>query len=87
MEKGRRPPSPIHHPSPAKEPLPRREEVEKEVEEAGQLEEVEKWVEEARQLEQLGRSPLSLPTGQLAQMAVGARPSTLGGEEPIRRKL
>ena len=57
------------------------------MEEAGQLEEVEKWVEEARQLEEVGRSPSSLLTQQLAQMAVEAGPSMSGGEEPVRRKL
>ena len=79
-EKGWRPPSPVHHPSPAKEPSPRRE-VEK------QMEEVEKQVEEARWLEDVGRSPSLLLTQQLAQMAVEAGPSTLGREEPARRKL
>ena len=73
-EKGRRPPSPIHHPSPAKEASPRREEV-------------EKWVQEARRLEEVGRSPSLLPTQQLAQMAVEAGPSTSGEEEPVRRKF
>ena len=67
-------PSPIHHPSPAKEASPRREEV-------------EKWVEEAGQLEEVGRSLSSLPTQQLAQMAAETGPSTLGGEELVRRKL
>ena len=42
-----------------------------------QLQEAEKWVEEARRLEDVGRSPSSLPTQQLAQMAAEARPSTL----------
>ena len=74
-----RPPSPVHHPSPARKPSPTRE-VEKMVEEA------ERWVEEARQLEEVGRSPSSLPTQQLAQMAVEARPSA-SGEEPAKRKL
>ena len=50
------------------------------------MEEAERWVEEARQLENVGRLPSSLPTQQLAQMAVEARPSTLG-EEPVWRKL
>ena len=58
--KGRRPPSPVHNPSPARKPSPTRE-VEK------TLEEVEKQAEEARQLENMGRSPSSLPTQQLAQ--------------------
>ena len=78
-EKGRRPPSPVHHPSPAKKPSPMREEEKR-------LEEAERWVEEARQLEDVGRSPLSLPTWQLAQMAAEAGPSALG-EEPVRRNL
>ena len=42
--------------------------------------------EEARQLEDVGRSLLSLPTQQLAQMAAESGPSALG-EEPICRKL
>ena len=50
------------------------------------LEEAERQVEEARWLEEVGRSLSSLPTQQLAQMAVEARPSALG-EEPVRRKL
>ena len=77
--KGRRLPSPVHHPSPARKPPPMRE-VEKMVEEA------ERQVEEARQLEEVGWSPSSLPTQQLAQMAAEARPSVLGGE-PAERKL
>ena len=68
----------MHHPSPAKKPLPMREEEKR-------LEEAEKWVEEARQLEDVGRSP-SLPTQELAQMTVEARPSVLG-EELARKKL
>ena len=51
------------------------------------MEEAEKWVEEARRLEDVGRSPSSLPTQQLAQMAGEAGPSTSGKEEPVRRKL
>ena len=47
----------------------------------------ERWVEEARRLEDVGSSPLSLPTRQLAQMAVEARPSMSGKEEPARREL
>ena len=78
-KKGRRPTSPVHHPSTARKPSPMRE-VEK------MLEEAERWVEEARQLEDVGRSLSSLPTQQLAQMAVEAGPSALG-EEPVRRKL
>ena len=42
---------------------------------------------EAEQLEGVGRSPSSLPTQQLAQIAVQAGPSTSGKEEPVRRKL
>ena len=73
--KGRRPPSPVHHPSPVGKLLPARE-VEKTMEEA------ERQVEEARQLEDVGRSLSSLPTQQLAQMTVEAGPSALG-EEPV----
>ena len=61
----------MHHPSPARKSSSMRE-VEKMVEEA------ERWVEEARQLEDVGRSLLSLPTQQLAQMAAEARPSAWG---------
>ena len=71
--RGRRPPSLVHHPSPARKPSPTRE-VEKMVEEA------ERWVEEARWSEDVGRSPLLLPTQQLAQMAAEARPSALREE-------
>ena len=74
-------PSPVHHPSPARKPSPMREEEER------QMEEAEKWVEEARRLEDVGRSPSSWPTQQLAQMAVEAGPSASGKEEPVRRKL
>ena len=52
-----------------------------------QAEDIMKWIVEAEQLEGVGRSPSSLLTQQLAQMAVEAGPSTLGGEEPVRRKL
>ena len=45
-----------------------------------------RWIAEAEQLEWVGRSPLSLLTWQLAQVAVEAGPSKLG-EEPVRRKL
>ena len=79
-EKGQRPPSPVCHPSPAKKPSPKRE-VEK------QMEEAEKWVEEVRQLEDVGRSPSSSLTQQLAQMAAEAGPSMLSQEEPARTKL
>ena len=72
-------PSPVHHSSPAKKPSPARE-VETMMEEAG------RQVEDARWLEEVGWSPLSLPTQQLAQMAVEAGPSVLG-EEPAERKL
>ena len=77
--RGRRPPSPTHHPSSAKRPSPAREEEQR-------LEEAERQVEEARWLEEVGRSPSSLPTWQLAQMATEAGPSALG-EEPVKRKL
>ena len=81
-EQGQRPTSPVHHPSPAKEPSPMREE-----EKEKRMEEADRWVEEARRLEDVGRSPSSLPTQQLAQMAAEARPSASGEEEPVRRKL
>ena len=51
------------------------------------MDEAEKQVEEARRLEGVGRSPSSLQTQQLAQMAVEAGPSALGKEKPVRRKL
>ena len=50
-------------------------------------EEVMKCIAEAEQLEEVGRSPQLLPTQQLAQMAAEARPFTLDGEEPARKKL
>ena len=50
------------------------------------MEKAERWVEEARQLEEVGQLPSSLPTQELAQMAVEARPSALG-EEPAKKKL
>ena len=50
------------------------------------MEEMIGRVEEAGRLEAVGQSPSSLPTQQLAQMAVEARPSALG-EEPAQRKL
>ena len=78
-KKGRRPPSPVHHPSPARKPSPVRE-VEQ------MLDEAERQVEEARWLEEVGQSPSSSPTQQLAQMAAEAGPSALG-EEPTKRKL
>ena len=76
---GKEAPSPVHHPSPAKKPSPMREEEKR-------LEEAERWVEEARQLEDVGRSPSSLPTQQLAQMAAEAGSSSVG-EEPVQRKF
>ena len=81
MEKGQRPPSPVHHPSPARKPSPVREE------EKRQMEEAQKWVEEARRLEDVGKSPSSSLTQQLAQMAAEAGTSALGKEETVRRKL
>ena len=51
------------------------------------LEEIMKRIAEANQLEQEGRSPQSLLTWQLAQMAAEARPSTLGGEDLAQKKL
>ena len=74
-------PSPVHHPSQARKPSPMREE------EKRQMEEAEKWVEEARRLEDMGRSLSSLPTQQLAQMAVQPGPSASSKEEPVRKKL
>ena len=41
----------------------------------------------AESLEEVGRSPQSLPTQMLAQMAVEAGPSTSGREEPAHKKL
>ena len=79
VEKKKGPPSPVHHPSPAKKPSPMRE-VEQ------MMGEAERQVEKARWLEEVGRSPLSLPTQQLAQMAAEAGPSVLG-EEPAKGKL
>ena len=51
------------------------------------MEEAERQVGEARRMEEVGRSPSSLPTQQLAQMAAEAGPSASGQEEPVRRKL
>ena len=70
----RPPPSLVAPPSQAREAPPKAEEILQKIEEVGQLEEV-------------GRSLLSLPTQQLAKMAVEARPSKLGGEEPPHKKL
>ena len=75
----KQPPSPVHHPSPAKSSSPMREV-------AQVMEEVIGRVEEANRLAEAGRSPSSLPTRQLVQMAAEARPSALG-EEPAQRKL
>ena len=75
----KQPPSPVHHPSPVKSSSPMREV-------AQMLEEMTGWVEEMSRLEAVGRSPSSLPTQQLVQMAAEARPSALG-EEPAQRKL
>ena len=75
----KQPPSPVHHPSPAKSSSPMREVMQA-------LEEMIGQVEEANRLVEVGQSPLSLPTRQLAQMAVEAGPSALG-EEPAQRKL
>ena len=49
-------------------------------------EEIMKRVEEVEQLGHAGRSLESSPAQQLAQMAVEAGPSTLGGEEPAHKK-
>ena len=49
--------------------------------------EIERRKVEAEKLVEMGRSPESFPTQQLAQMAAEAGTSTLGGEEPARRKL
>ena len=72
-------PSPVHHPSPAKSSSPMREV-------AQVMEGVLGQVEEVNRLAEAGRSPSSLPTRQLVQMAAEAGPSALG-EEPARRKL
>ena len=68
------PSSPVHPPTPAKEAAPKAEEI-------------MRRIAEAEQLEGVGRSPSLLPTQQLAEMAVEARPSKLGKEEQVRRKL
>ena len=49
--------------------------------------EIERRKVEAGKLEEVGRLLESSSSQQLAQMAVEAGPSTLGGEEPARRKL
>ena len=79
MIQEKQPPSPVHHPSPAKSSSPARE-----VEQT--LEEMKERVEEASKLAEVGRSPSSSPTRQMAQMAVEAGPSA-SGEEPARRKF
>ena len=68
------PSSPVHPPSPAPQTPPGAEEIMKRIVEAEQLEEV-------------GRSPLSLPTQQLALIAVEVGPSMSGGKELARKKL
>ena len=52
-----------------------------------ELDEMRRRVAEEEWLEEVGRSPQSLPTQQLAQMATEAGPSTSDGEEPARKKL
>ena len=49
--------------------------------------EMRRRVAEAEQLEEAGRSPQSLPSQQLAQMAAKAGPSMSGGDKPTRKKL
>ena len=49
--------------------------------------ELERGVKEAVMLGEVGMSPELSLTWKLAQMAVEARPSMSGGEEPARRKL
>ena len=61
-------------PTPAKEAPP-------------QVKDIMQWIAEAEQLDRVGRSPSSLLSQQLAQMAAEAGPSKSGGEEPVRRKL
>ena len=73
-EKEKRPSSSVHPPSPAQEAPP----------EAGVI---MRRIAEVEQLEGVGRSLSSLPTQQLAQMAVEARPSKSGGEELACKKL
>ena len=64
----------MHPPTPAKEaPL--------------QAEDIMRRIAEVEQLKGVGRSPSSLLTQQLAQMASEAGPSKSGEEEPVRRKL
>ena len=52
-----------------------------EVETSPTQSELEKRIEEVETLGEVGRSPESLQTKQLTQMAAEARPSTSGGEE------
>ena len=68
------PPALVDPPPTVLETLPSQEEITKKIEE-------EEW------LGQVGRSPESSPTQQLAQMAAEAGPSMLGGEEPAYKKL
>ena len=68
------PSSPVHPPSLAQETPLGEEEIIKDITE------VEQW-------EEVGRSPQSSPTQQLAQMATEAGPSMPGGEKPARKKL
>ena len=49
--------------------------------------EIEKRMAEAEKLEEVGRLLESSPTQQLAQMAVKAGPSSLGGKELAQSKL
>ena len=49
--------------------------------------EIERRRVEVEKLEEVGRSPESSPTKQLAQMAAEVRPFMSGGEELARRKL
>ena len=64
-------PTPVDPPAPVLETPPDQDEMRRRVAEAEQLEEV-------------GRSPQSLPT---QQMAAEAGPSTSGGKDPARKKL
>ena len=73
-EKWEGPSSPVHPPSPAPQTSPREEEI-------------MRWIAEVEWPEGVGRLPQLLLTQQLVQMAVEARPSTLGGEELARKKL
>ena len=68
------PSTPVDPPAPTQEPQLDQEEMRRRVMEA-------EWLEE------VGTLPGSSPTWQLAQMAVEARPSTLGREEPAHKKF